>query len=90
MLNSIYVTKRKKDINVVPIIFIGFFIAYSTHVPDMERQMFLIKDESEKSRFAEHRLLLLLDLEPFGAFGLFRFPKISSEGFVEKPGASHI
>ncbi|KAM9904098.1 hypothetical protein OXX79_002955 [Metschnikowia pulcherrima] len=77
MLNIIYVTKRKKDINVVPIIFIGSFIAFDTHVPVVARQMFLIKDESEKPRFAEHRMLLLLDPEPLEAIGLFGIPETS-------------
>ncbi|KAM9912060.1 Major Facilitator Superfamily protein [Metschnikowia aff. pulcherrima] len=56
----------------IPVI-IGYFIAYGIHVPDVARQMFLIKHEGEESRFAERRMLLLLFLGPLEAIGLFGF-----------------
>lgn len=52
---------------------IGYLIAYFIHLPDVARQMHLIKHYGEESRFAERRLLVLLFIAPLEAIGLFGF-----------------
>ena len=56
----------------IPIL-IGYLIAYLIHLPDIGRQMFLIKNHGEESRFAERRLLLLLYIAPLLTIGLLGF-----------------
>ncbi|KAM9906046.1 hypothetical protein OXX69_006958 [Metschnikowia pulcherrima] len=56
----------------IPVI-IGYFLAYGIHLPDIARQIFLIKNEGDGARYAERRMLLLLFLAPLEAIGLFGF-----------------
>lgn len=56
----------------IPIL-IGYVLAYLIHLPDIGRQMFLIKNHGEESRFAERRLLLLLFFAPLLTIGMLGF-----------------
>ncbi|EGV62452.1 hypothetical protein PSN45_001209 [Yamadazyma tenuis] len=54
-------------------IIIGYFIAYFLHLPDIARQLKILKTDGEAARLAERRLLLLLFLAPLEPIGLFGF-----------------
>lgn len=60
----------------IPIL-IGYVLAYLIHLPDIGRQMFLIKNHGEESRFAERCLLLLLFLAPLSTIGMLGFARTS-------------
>ena len=56
----------------IPIL-IGSIIAYFIHMLDANRQIFLIKNYGEESRYAERRLLSLLFIAPLLTIGILGF-----------------